>query len=230
MTDLIANYIELAARHAHLWGFLLIFIFMAIESSIIPFPSEVVMIPAGFLAFRGELTLGSPLADAAIAVICGILGSMSGAYFNYYLALWLGRPFLHKFGKYFFLPPATLERAEELFREYGDITTFVCRLLPAIRQVISVPAGLSRMNISRFSFFTGLGAGIWVIILTAIGYYLGSLAGDMTYKDLVHKGKDILHHNYIWIIIGLVIIVAVYIPIHNMIMKSPGSKKIQQQS
>ncbi len=230
MTDLIANYIELAARHAHLWGFLLVFIFMAIESSFIPFPSEVVMIPAGFLAFRGELTCGSPILDALIAVVCGLLGSMAGAYINYFLSLWLGRPFLYKFGKYFFLSHHTLVRAEEIFREYGDITTFVCRLLPAIRQVISVPAGLSKMKLWRFSFFTALGAGIWVLILTAIGYYLGSLAGDMSYRDLVHKGKEILHHNYIWIFLGLAIVIIVYIIIHRRIMKSAKAPDNLQQA
>ncbi len=223
MTDMLANYIEIAASHAQTWGFLIIFIFMAIESSFIPFPSEVVMIPAGFLAFRGELTFGSPLPDAVTAVFFGLAGSMAGAYFNYYFALWLGRPFLHKYGKYFFLSPDTLERAEQIFRKYGDITTFVCRLLPAIRQVISVPAGLAKMKLSRFSFFTALGAGIWVVILTAIGYYLGSLSKDMSYLDLVHKGKEIIHHNYIWIFTGLAIVVAVYIPVHRMIMQS--SKK-----
>jgi len=230
VTDLIASHIELAASHAHVWGFLIIFIFMAIESSFIPFPSEVVMIPAGFLAFRGELSFGSPLVDASAAVLCGLLGSMTGAYFNYYFALWLGRPFLHKFGHYFFLPPKTLDRAEEIFRKYGDITTFVCRLLPAIRQVISVPAGLAKMNIFRFSLFTGLGAGIWVIILTAIGYYLGSLAKDMSYKELVHKGKDILHHNYIWIFLGLAVVIIAYLIVHNMIMKSSRSRNLPAQA
>ncbi|MFA6567002.1 MAG: DedA family protein [Victivallales bacterium] len=228
MTDMLASYIEIAASHAHIWGFLIIFIFMAVESSFIPFPSEVVMIPAGFLAFRGELTFGSPLPDAVIAVFFGLAGSMAGAYFNYYFALWLGRPFLYKYGKYFFLSPDTLERAEQIFRKYGDITTFVCRLLPAIRQVISVPAGLAKMNLSRFSFFTALGAGIWVAILTAIGYYLGSLSKDMSYKDLVSKGKEILHHNYIWILIGLTVVIAVYAVIHSMIMKS-SKKNLPEQ-
>ena len=228
MTDMLANYIQIAASHAHVWGFLIIFIFMAVESSFIPFPSEVVMIPAGFLAFRGELTFGSPIPDAVLAVCFGLLGSMAGAYFNYYFALWLGRPFLHKYGKYFFLSTDTLDRAEEIFRKYGDITTFVCRLLPAIRQVISVPAGLAKMNLSRFSFFTALGAGVWVAILTAIGYYLGSLSKDMSYKDLVFRGKEILHHNYIWIFIGLAVVIAVYIPIHRMIMKS-SEKNLPEQ-
>jgi membrane protein DedA with SNARE-associated domain len=123
---------------------------MAVESSVIPFPSEVALVPAGFMAARGELTFGSPVPDIAAVIACGLAGSLVGAYFNYYLALWLGRPILHRFGKYFFLSEKHLDRAEQIFREYGDITTFVCRLLPAIRQLISIPAGLSKMNFARF--------------------------------------------------------------------------------
>jgi len=218
MTEFLINHIQICASHAQLWGYLFIFVFMAIESSFIPFPSEVVMIPAGFLAYRGELTLGTPLGDLALAVFVGLLGSMSGAYFNYYCSLWLGRPFLHKFGKYFFLPPHTLDRAEEIFREYGDITTFVCRLLPAIRQLISIPAGLSRMNFGRFSFFTGLGAGIWCLVLALTGYYLASLAKDKTYAELVHDGMALIKHNYVWMLLFLAGVIAVYIHVHRKIM------------
>ena len=225
MTEFLIQYIEMAARHAQVWGFVMIFILMAIESSVFPLPSEIVMIPAGFLAFRHGLTFGDPLLDCAIAVICGAFGSLLGAYFNYFMALWLGRPFLYRFGKYFFLKPKNLERCEEVFREYGEITTFVCRLIPGIRHLISLPAGLSRMNHLRFSFFTVLGAGIWCAILLGIGYYLGSLSKDMTYRDLVHKGIQILHHNYGWMFIGLAVIVGTYALIHHMIMQSSGNKK-----
>ena len=204
----------------------MIFILMAIESSVFPLPSEVVMIPAGFLAFRNGLTFGDPLLDCAIAVICGAFGSLAGAYFNYFMALWLGRPFLYKFGKYFFLKPKNLERCEEVFREYGEIATFVCRLVPGIRHLISLPAGLAKMNHFRFSFFTVIGAGIWCAILLAIGYYLGSLSKDMTYRDLVHKGIQILHHNYGWMFICLAVIVGFYALIHHMIMKSSKNKEI----
>ena len=103
MTEQIAAHLDAIAQYAPVWGFLLIFIFMTIESSFIPFPSEVVMIPAGFLAFKGQLTTGNPWIDCIIAVVVGCLGSIAGAYINYYLALKLGRTFLHKYGKYFFL-------------------------------------------------------------------------------------------------------------------------------
>ncbi len=220
MTEFFINYIELAAAHAHVWGFVIIFVLMAVESSFIPFPSEVVMIPAGFLAVRGELTFGAPVPDISMAIFCGLAGSLAGAYFNYYFALILGRPFLYKFGKYFFLKPAMLERAEEIFREYGDITTFVCRLIPAIRQLISLPAGLARMSLLRFTIFTSLGAGIWTAILAFTGYYLGHLSKEMTYRDLVHKGIKMLHEYQLWIFLALAVIVVIYAAVHHYVMKS----------
>src|SRR4030042_910246 len=220
MTELIIEHIEWAAANACTWGFILIFLFMTIESSFIPFPSEVIMIPAGFLAYRGELTFGDPHIDALIAILCGMTGSMAGAFINYYIALLLGRPFIYRYGKYFFINPQLFSRAEEVFLEYGEITTFVCRLLPGIRQLISLPAGLARMPLIKFVLFTALGAGIWSVILTWIGYYLGSLTTEMTYARLVYKGKDILKENYIWIFLGLVVIVAVYAMIHHLVMRS----------
>jgi membrane protein DedA with SNARE-associated domain len=179
------------------------------------------MIPAGFLAFRGELTTGSPWVDLTIVVICGILGSLAGAYVNYSLALWLGRPVLQRYGKYVFISRKTLDRAEEIFNEYGEITTFVCRLIPAIRQLISIPAGLARMRLSRFTLFTALGAGIWSTMLAALGFYFGSLAEAMTYREMVHRGKDFLHANYVWLFLALVVIIGVYAVVHHFVMKSP---------
>ncbi len=223
MNEFIAEHIANFAQYAHYWGFLLIFIFMTIESSFIPFPSEVVMIPAGFLAIRGELLTGNPWIDGILAILFGTLGSLAGAYVNYFLALWLGRTALYKYGKYFFLDEKTLKRAEEFFLKYGDIGTFVCRLLPAIRQLISLPAGLAKMNFARFSFFTATGAGIWVIILTITGAWLGHLTGEMTYVELVNKGEKIIKDNYIWIFLFLAVVIAGYIMLHKKIMK--GSTK-----
>ncbi|HJO95472.1 MAG TPA: DedA family protein [Victivallales bacterium] len=223
-TDLIIKHIDWAISYAHVWGFLIIFILMALESSLVPFPSEVIMIPAGFLAYRAGLSFASPGLDLVVAIIIGTVGSLAGAYFNYYLALLLGRPILYKYGKYFFLKPQTLERAEEIFREYGEVTTFVCRLLPAIRQLISIPAGLSKMRHSTFILFTVLGAGIWVTVLSLIGYYLGSISKNMSYGDIVYKGKDMIMGNFIWILLGLVIIVVIYGICHHKIMNK--SKKL----
>jgi len=219
MTEALIGHIEWAASNAHTWGFILIFILMAIESSVIPLPSEVVMIPAGFLAYRNELTLGDPVMDFAVAVLCGMTGSLAGAYVNYSVSLFVGRPFILRYGKYFFIKPAAFSRAEAIFLEYGDISTFVGRLVPVIRHLISIPAGISRMPLFRFSFYTLVGAGIWSSILLWIGYYLGTLSENMTYAELVYKGEEILKENYIWIFLGLAALIVVYGVIHHYIMK-----------
>ena len=233
MTEFLAPLLERFADVVITWqGPFLVFLFMAIESSLIPFPSEVVMIPAGFWAARQEFFPASTLAGLAVAFACGLAGSMAGAYFNYYLALWVGRPFFYKFGKYVFLSKDKLERAEEIFRKYGEVTTFVCRLLPAIRQLISLPAGLARMNFGRFSLFTALGAGFWVAVLMAIGYKLGSdtiqqVGGEvvkMSYADVIHNGKALVSKNMIWIIPCCLAIFLAYIYIDKKVMKS-GRKK-----
>jgi membrane protein DedA with SNARE-associated domain len=226
MTELLIGYIEAMAAYAPVWGFFLIFFFMTVESSFIPFPSEVVMIPAGFLAARGGLTTGSPLTDAALSVVAGTVGSLAGAYVNYYLSLRLGAPFLERYGKYFFLPPASLRRAEEVFRQYGAGATFVCRLLPAIRQLISIPAGLSRMPLGSFTLWTGLGAGIWVTILTAIGYTIGARTAQMSYADLVHSGKAMAQQNLIYIVPVCLVLFGGYMLLSKKIMatrSSPGT-------
>ena len=223
-TQFIIEHIQWGVAHAYVWGFVLVFVLMTIESSFVPFPSEVTLIPAGFLAYRGELTFGNPLTDSVAVILCGLAGSMVGAFINYYLALFLGRPFLYRYGKYFFLKPNMLSRAEEIFLEYGEITTFVCRLLPGIRQLISLPAGISRMSLLRFSTFTALGAGIWSAILVGIGTYLGSLSEEMTYAQLVHSGKNILKENYIWILLFLLILIVVYVLTHRLVMKPKRSK------
>jgi membrane protein DedA with SNARE-associated domain len=219
MTEALIDSIETVAAHAPVWGYALIVLFMTIESSFIPFPSEVVMIPAGFLAARGELTFGSPLFDAILAVLAGTIGSLLGAYVNYFLALWLGRPFLLRHGKYFFLPPDKLLRAEEVFRKYGAGATFVCRMLPAIRQLISLPAGLARMPLGAFSFWTALGAGIWVTVLTAAGYYFGATTAQMTYRELVIGASAMIRENYVYAVPLLLLGLLAYVAVSNRIMK-----------
>ena len=220
MTHFFIQYIEWGVQHAYFWGFLFVFILMTVESSFIPFPSEVVMIPAGFLAYRRELFFASPLSDLLVVIFCGVAGSILGAYLNYFLFLRLGRPVLYRYGKYFFLPPKAIARAEEIFNKYGDITTFVCRLLPGIRQLISIPAGLSRMPLARFTLFTFLGAGLWSAVLALTGYYFASLAGDMTYAALVLRSKARLHEYFPWLMFGLLILILIYLSLHRRIMKS----------
>ena len=148
-------------------GYTGIFAAMFLESSFFPFPSEVVMIPAGYLAYKGDMNL-------YMAIFSGIAGSLAGAIFNYYLALHFGRKFLEKYGKYLFMREGSLNKLETFFKKHGEISTFNGRLIPGIRQYISLPAGLAKMSLLKFSVYTALGAGIWVTILALLGYFIGS--------------------------------------------------------
>jgi len=147
-------------------GYVGIFVMMFLESSFFPFPSEVVMVPAGYLAARGEMNI-------FLVVFAGIVGSLAGAVFNYYLAMKFGRSFLSRYGKYVLVKEETLQKMEDFFAKHGHISTFSGRLIPAVRQYISLPAGLAKMDIWKFSLYTSLGAGIWVVILTLLGYFIG---------------------------------------------------------
>jgi len=218
MLETIASHLDALAALAPTWGLLFIFVFMAIESSFIPFPSEVVMIPAGFLAARGELGIGSPAVAVWVAVAVGVLGSLAGAFVNYYLALWVGKPFLEKYGKYFFIKPEPLARACEVFNRYGAATTFVCRMVPAIRQLISIPAGIARMPLGSFTLFTGLGAGVWTAILAFVGYGLGKTAGDISYLELCTRGKAMAAAHLPLVIGCAVALVVAYLLLSKFVM------------
>ncbi len=156
------------------WGYAGIFIMMFLESTFFPFPSEVAMVPAGYLAYQGKMNI-------FLAIATGTLGSLFGALLNYYLASTFGRKFLLKYGKYFFIKEETIEKMEQFFSKHGHISTFTGRLIPGIRQYISLPAGLSKMDIKEFALYTLLGAGIWVIILSLIGYFVGAN------EELIHQ-------------------------------------------
>lgn len=158
-------------------GYFGIFIMMFLESSFFPFPSEVVMIPAGYLASKGEMNI-------YLVLLFGIFGSLAGALFNYYFAVKLGRAFLLRYGKYILISEETILKMEEFFKNHGHISTFSGRLIPGVRQYISLPAGLARMNIFVFSLYTSLGAGIWVLILTILGYFLGN--NQALVKEYLH--------------------------------------------
>lgn len=160
---------ELAADLVDLifdWGYLGIFLLMAIESSFVPFPSEIVLVPAGYLASKGDMSIG-------MIMLSALGGSMAGAFINYFLALFLGRKILKKYGKYFFISGDALLKMDTYFQRHGHISTFIGRLVPGIRQLISIPAGLARMNLAVFSTYTALGAGIWALILVMLGYLIG---------------------------------------------------------
>jgi len=147
-------------------GYLGIFFLMLIESSFIPFPSEIILVPAGYLASKGDM-------DISLILLASLLGSIGGALINYFGALYVGRKFLIRYGKYILISEETLDKMENFFKAHGAISTFTGRLIPGIRQLISIPAGLSRMNLKVFIFYTSLGALIWSIILVALGYIIG---------------------------------------------------------
>jgi membrane protein DedA with SNARE-associated domain len=226
MIETIASHLDTIAALAPTWGLLFGFVFMAIESSFIPFPSEVVMIPAGFLAARGEFGFGNGYVAASAAVAVGIAGSVAGAYINYALALYLGRPFLERHGKWFFISPETLDRSCEIFNRYGAATTFVCRMIPAIRQLISIPAGIAKMPLAPFTLFTALGAGVWSFILTAAGFAIGRSAGNITYLELCTKGKDMTASNLPAVIGIAVALAALHIFISRRVLgkRSPSKR------
>ncbi len=167
------------------WGYPGIVMLMALESSFFPFPSEVVIPPAAYLAAGGEMNIG-------MVILCGTLGSLLGAVFNYWIALKFGRPFFMKYGRYLLVSPKSLENADRFFERHGHISTFVGRLLPGIRQYISLPAGLARMNMFIFCVATALGAGIWVLVLVGMGYFFG-------------RNEQMVLENLHWVTLFLVI-------------------------
>lgn len=174
--------------------YLFVFAFMVIESSFIPFPSELVVPPAVYLALQDNISM-----NIYIIIILATLGALVGAYINYYLAIWLGRPLVYKFansrfGHICLLDQTKVEKAEVYFDKHGVISTFIGRLIPGIRQLISIPAGLARMNIVKFSIFTTLGAFIWNIALAILGYVLTTIPGIKTTEELLSNINKYNHY------------------------------------
>jgi len=165
-------------------GYVGIVFLMAIESSFIPFPSEIVIPPAAYLAALGQMNI-------FCVIISGIIGSLIGACFNYYLALTLGRKIIYslaskKIARFFLIDEEKIKTAESYFINNGAASTFIGRLVPAVRQLISIPAGFSQMNFRKFLLFTTLGSGLWTIILAVLGYFLGANQELMSryYKEI----------------------------------------------
>ncbi len=198
------TFIEWCLEHLNYWT---ITFLMAIESSFIPFPSEVVVPPAAWLAADPESGL-----NVYLVVFFATLGAMIGALVNYFLALWLGRPIVYKFansrfGHMCLIDEAAVKKAEEYFEKRGAASTFIGRLIPAVRQLISIPAGLARMKMGKFLVFTALGAGIWNAVLAALGWYLSKVPGIETKEQLIEKVTVYSHEiGYCFIALGAFIV------------------------
>lgn len=192
------DFIQWCLDHLNYWTITLL---MAIESSFIPFPSEIVVPPAAYKAAAGELNI-------YLVVLFATIGANIGALVNYYLAMWIGRPLIYRFagsriGHMCLIDKASVVKAENFFDDNGRISTFVGRLVPAVRQLISIPAGLARMKLSTFLIYTTLGAGLWNIILATIGYYLESIVPQ---EELMGKVAE-YSQELSWIFIALGILV-----------------------
>ena len=175
---MLSDFINFIVQTVGEWGYAGIFLMMFLESSFFPFPSEVAMIPAGYLAHQGQMSL-------VLAWCAGTAGSLAGAVFNYYLCYFFGRELVLKYGKYVGITKVKMRKFEAFFKRHGEISTFNCRLIPGIRQYISLPAGLARMNIFKFCLYTALGAGIWVAVLLAVGWYLGKNYDKSAFSHIV---------------------------------------------
>jgi membrane protein DedA with SNARE-associated domain len=198
-------------------------VLMTIESSFIPFPSEVVIPPAAYAACNPEnqslYVTDYKLLNVFLVVLFGTLGALIGAFINYFLALYLGRPIIYKFadsklGHLLLLDSSKIKKAEDYFVKHGNSSTFIGRLLPGIRQLISIPAGLAKMKLTPFITYTCLGAGIWNSMLAVLGY-------------IAHGEQDIINkysHELSYVLLGLGVILLVYLIIKGL--KKKNKKKI----
>jgi len=179
---------------------------MAMESSILPVPSELVMTPAGYWAAKGQMSF-------PVVLLCGVLGSIIGALANYYGAQWIGRPLIQRYGKYVLLSEKNLLRSERFFSEHGEISTLIGRLFPVVRHLVSIPAGLHRMPLPKFILYTGVGAAIWCTILTWIGYFLGQHEAALRSEEI---------HRYVtWALLILIPLTVVVIWIYILRRRRP---------
>lgn len=214
MEEIIVNLFKDALENLN-YGWVILF--MAIESSFIPFPSEVVMIPAAYMAYDGEMS-------CPMIVLCGTLGALIGAYINYTLARFLGRPIVYgfansRFGHICLIDAEKVEKAEKYFDKKGAISTLIGRMIPAIRQLISIPAGLAKMNLFSFTIYTAIGAAVWNCILVAIGYYLGRM---MPKDELI---ATVSHYSHIIGYSAIVLVIGVIAFLIYKGAKAPGNKK-----
>lgn len=204
---MLSIFINLCLVISHKMGYWGVLFLMTVESSFIPFPSEVIIPPAAYLAQKGEFNI-------YLVVFFGILGSLIGALINYYLAYVLGRKIVYalvdkKIFKFLMLNSKKIEKSENFFLKHGNISTLIGRLIPVIRPLISLPAGFSKMNLKDFIIYTLVGSGIWNIILALLGYYLGAN------KKLLEKYLEELN----WLFIGITLVILAYLIINYLVKK-----------
>jgi membrane protein DedA with SNARE-associated domain len=180
-------------------GYSGILVLMFIESTFIPLPSELVIPPAGYLIAREQMSWAGVIAS-------GTIGSVLGALFNYAIAVYLGRPFILKYGKYFGVSQKHFVKGEAFFLKHGNISTFIGRLILGVRHYISFPAGLCRMNMGKFCFYTAVGAGMWVCILAYIGYFVGNNR---------ERIMEVSRQWSLYVIAGSMLLIGVYIVWHK---------------
>lgn len=191
-------------------SYLFVFLFMIIESSFIPFPSEVIVPPAVYLACTNT-GAGADM-NPYVVVVLATAGALVGAFINYYISLWIGRPLVYRFadsklGHICLINREKVEKAEKYFDKHGAASTFIGRLIPAVRQLISIPAGLSRMNVLVFAVYTSLGALVWNVILGVLGYWLSLSVAPNDLFDTIEKYNS----HFTWAGLGLLLVCAVYI-------------------
>ncbi len=178
---------------------------MFIESTFIPLPSELVIPPAGYLISQNQMSwIG--------VIVSGTIGSVSGALLNYAIAMYFGRPFILKYGRYFGVPQRHFIKGEEFFLKHGTISTFIGRLILGVRHYISFPAGLARMNLTKFCFYTAFGAGIWIWVLAYIGYFVGNNRGRIA---------EVSKQWSIYVLLGCAFLIALYIVWHKRKEQKP---------
>lgn len=205
-------------------SYLFVFIFMVIESSFVPFPSEVVVPPAAYLAVQHGNHAGGDM-NVYLVVLVATAGAITGALINYGLSVWIGRPVVYRFadsrlGHACLIDRQKVERAERYFDEHGAASTFIGRLIPAVRQLISIPAGIARMNIGKFILFTGLGALVWNIVLAALGVIL---AQYVTIADLLPQIEK--YNSYLSMAGIALLLVCVAVIVYNAFKKKPAADK-----
>jgi membrane protein DedA with SNARE-associated domain len=181
----------------HDFGYLGIFIMAFLESTFVPIPSEVTMIPAGYLIHEGKMNF-------FVVFVCATIGAIGGALANYYIAYHFGRRFLMKYGKYMFIDHAKMEKLDGFFAAHGEISTLTGRLVPGLRHVISFPAGLAHMDLKKFTLYTGIGGGLWMLTLILVGYLIGNNV------DTVHAYMPYVTAGAIISVAALVILYVVY--------------------